>query len=634
MFVAKSRQKTIFDLEFDLPEKMSKRIKNTWAEVFLQVILPILIKAEKDFADLYCKNNGAPNVPVALLLGVLILKDIFDLTDEETLEHLEYNLLWQYALDIRFEDAHICRKTLHNFREKLLQSGWHRKIFNRLTKKIIELFGLNVGTQRLDSTHIVGNMKILGRLALFIQTIEQFLFKLKKMAEKDSEIARILKELPEQFYKRYLDREGYFGDVRNSQAPRRLQTCAQDVWDLLQIFGNNPKILELKQFQSLQRLFKEQCEVVNFEGDQVKIEAKLPSNDEEDASVCSTPPENVADQSKEPEQDPKAPTIDLKKKEDVGSDSLQSPTDPDATYGHKGKGYECQIAETCSTENPFEVITETHLNGANESDQTKTIPMIDMLEDAGLKPEELHVDAGYVSGKNIVEAEDRGTDLIGPLPGKPASEKISLEDFQFNQDGTRIEQCPNQKFPIQQGDSNDNKEHWAIFSKGDCSACPFFENCPVKGKRVRRIEWDRESQAIAKRHKECKTPEFKEKHKIRSGIEATNSELKNKHGAANLKVVGYKRIDLAMTFKALAVNVKRMILYVVAEIKRRGIDGIEISIASLVCILSSVFLIFIGFAMGKWAKSYFLLKNLIFDITSAGKSPINSFSFAFWPFKV
>ena len=38
----------------------------------------------------------------------------------------------------------------------------------------------------------------------------------------------------------------------------------------------------------------------------------------------------------------------LKAPEHVGSDSLQSPHDAEATYhGRKGKGYEVQIAETC-----------------------------------------------------------------------------------------------------------------------------------------------------------------------------------------------------------------------------------------------------------------------------------------------
>lgn len=78
MFVAQSCQKTMFDLEFALAEPMHPRLKTTWAAAFLQVIMPLQLQAEKDFADLYCKNNGTPNTPVALLLNVLILKGIFD----------------------------------------------------------------------------------------------------------------------------------------------------------------------------------------------------------------------------------------------------------------------------------------------------------------------------------------------------------------------------------------------------------------------------------------------------------------------------------------------------------------------------------------------------------------------------
>jgi hypothetical protein len=51
------------------------------------------------------------------------------------------------------------------------------------------------------------------------------------------------------------------------------------------------------------------------------------------------------------------------------SASLQSPSDPDATYGHKGEGYEVQLTETCSEENGFQVVTAVSVNGANESDQ-------------------------------------------------------------------------------------------------------------------------------------------------------------------------------------------------------------------------------------------------------------------------
>jgi len=255
------------------------------------------------------------------------------------------------------------------------------------------------------------------------------------------------------------------------------------------------------------------------------------------------------------------------------------------------------------------VITETHLNGANESDQTQTIPMIEKLDKADLKPEELQADAGYVSGKNIIDAQDRGTELIGPLPGKPASVKVSLGDFEFDEDSSHIERCPNQKSPVQQGDTEDKQAHWAVFSKADCSDCPFCDDCPVKGKRTRRIEWNREKLATAKRRKEVTTREFKEKYKIRSGIEATNSELKCKHGAANLKVRGYQRINLAMMLKSLAVNIKRMMLYVLAEFKHTDAGSAKNHFSTVICVFASLSLVFIRIARSRLPKIFSTLKD-------------------------
>ena len=41
---------------------------------------------------------------------------------------------------------------------------------------------------------------------------------------------------------------------------------------------------------------------------------------------------------------------------------LQSPHDPDVTYsGHKGKGYEVQVAETCHEENATQLITHVEV---------------------------------------------------------------------------------------------------------------------------------------------------------------------------------------------------------------------------------------------------------------------------------
>jgi hypothetical protein len=63
--------------------------------------------------------------------------------------------------------------------------------------------------------------------------------------------------------------------------------------------------------------------------------------------------------------------------------------------------------------------------------------------------------------------------------------------------------------------------------------------------------------ATATRQREQQEPAFKEDYKLRSGIESTNAEIKGRHGAGDLRVRGKSRVELAMCFKALALNVKR-----------------------------------------------------------------------------
>jgi hypothetical protein len=65
--------------------------------------------------------------------------------------------------------------------------------------------------------------------------------------------------------------------------------------------------------------------------------------------------------------------------------------------------------------------------------------------------------------------------------------------------------------------------------------------------------------AVAKRRVEQETPEFKERYKIRSGIEATNSEAKRCHGLAKLRVRRRPRVELSVRLKVLGLNIKRYV---------------------------------------------------------------------------
>ena len=68
----------------------------------------------------------------------------------------------------------------------------------------------------------------------------------------------------------------------------------------------------------------------------------------------------------------------MKDPKQVSADSLQSPHDPDVTYsGHKGKGYEVQVAETCHEENATQLITHVEVTPSSGSDTDVSVPVVD-----------------------------------------------------------------------------------------------------------------------------------------------------------------------------------------------------------------------------------------------------------------
>jgi hypothetical protein len=193
-----------------------------------------------------------------------------------------------------------------------------------------------------------------------------------------------------------------------------------------------------------------------------------------------------------------------KEAKDVESDSLQSAHDPDATYsGKKGKGYEAQVSETCVKGNAVQLITEVEVTRSCESDQKATVPVVEALGEADLKPKELVADTAFSGGENAAALAAEGVKLLAPAAstGKPEPGKVYD---------------------------------------------PPAPECPKEEKQA--VEWLRQQEA---------SPEFKERYKIRSGIESTNAELKGKHGMKKLRVRGGERVKLAVYFKALACNMKR-----------------------------------------------------------------------------
>ena len=78
---------------------------------------------------------------------------------------------------------------------------------------------------------------------------------------------------------------------------------------------------------------------------------------------------------------------------------------------------------------------------------------------------------------------------------------------------------------------------------------------------------------LERRRREQASGEFARRYAVRAGIEGTNSELKRAHGLGRLRVRGGSRVELAAYLKALACNMKRMVLALLAQRCPEPVEG-------------------------------------------------------------
>ena len=545
MYRQRHPQITLFESSYLVPAAKADRLRASWAETFRHSALPLI--DEDVFAPLYCEDNGRPNRPVQTVLGVLMLKDMYDLTDAEALERLEFDLLWHHALSLTPEEAHLCQKTLHNFRVGLMEHDLARVAFAETTDRILAALGTKVSRQRLDSTHVISNMAVLTRLGLFCETTRVFLSRLQV------EHPRLYGSVPKRLRGRYVKEDGQatgYQDARAAEGRRRLAVCARDVYRLCRRLGHTAAA-QMEEFALLQRLLEEQCEVVK---------KKQPlSRSDDDAGEGRVP-------------------VVLKEAKEVSSASLQSPHDPDATYnGRKGKGYEVQVAETCHDDNKVEIITHVEVTDACVSDAQATVPTLDALEARRLQPEELVADTTYGSGNNAVAAARRGTELISPVGGpttvtreEVADGMLTAADFEIDPRPAEPTVCPAGHFSSAQAPSGKRAQRLEVtFERSTCEACALFDRCPAKLDRAADgylLLVDLATTNLERRRRAEANGSFKERYAIRAGSEATNSELKRGHGLGDLRVRGRPRVELAVHLKALACNIKRMVRTLMSEV--------------------------------------------------------------------
>jgi len=534
MYKKTDPQQSLFGVETQLAASLRTRLQDSWAQLFRLEILPILLKSEDQFAMLY-GQTGRPNFSVARMLGLCFLQELNSMSDQQALDTFGFDTRWRYALDACDADAYLSRRSLVEFRRRLAAQDPDmtivRIIFEGISKSAIKKLGLSTSEQRVDSTHIVSNICTRGRLDLFQKTIDHFI---KSLDQK--RFSRIPKNI-QKWHQR--EPEGWFG-VGQTQRTVKLEPLAKYLNKLIAVFKNDPQITATEPYQLLVRLFKEQCEVINKSG-----------------------PNQGAGTDKK---------IKVKKKSQ--GPTLQSPYDPDASYGHKGKGYSAHITETCNNKGKCEIITDFEVHGAARSDKGKATEIVNRLASANLKPETLYADGGYPSAPSALEVVTKDIEFIAPVDRARLPEDVMGRDrFEFDQDGWVV-QCPKKHRPIDHRMRSSNNKKGsslhAIFDGDTCRACSKIEQCPVRAPNNRkrgcnprdtkgnfRIDIAPKLRLRDQMYADQQTDAWKQRYKIRSGIEATMSELKRSHALGKLRVRRSAKVGFAVACKVIACNIKR-----------------------------------------------------------------------------
>jgi hypothetical protein len=512
----------LFDPWDFLGPKRRKLMDQSWAGLFRKHILNELPVSK--LRPFFTAGFGRPTKELYSILGAIVIQQMHDLSDEQTVYQVAFNQQWHYALDITDssdQSTYLCEKTLWNFRKIMTDNNLDTHVFNRTTEKLAQVFTVDTEKQRLDSVHIKSNMRHLSRIGIFAKSIHKFLVNLKR-------------HYPEQFQQvesetadRYLSKKALacFSMVKPSDSANTLEQVSRDLFSLVQQFSADEHIRSMHSYKLLERVLQEQCTVAEVQ-------------DDKDDRVTVKPPREIK------------------------QNSLQNPSDPDAGYNsHKGKGYQVQVMETYSeATNPEEkaqqlnLITHVAVEPASAHDAHALLPAIESTQNRDLGPRQVLCDKAYGGEDNCQAAQQQGVDIISPVMGT-AEKTHGLVSFAYGDQG-EVLCCAQGHKPLKV--KKRKNRHTAVFSTEHCSVCPFLSQCNVKqGKRRYYLHYDDKARRCAQRRVHEQTDEFQDRYRWRAGIEATMSEYDRRTGVKQLRVRGLKAVRFCAVLKAVAVNIIR-----------------------------------------------------------------------------
>lgn len=511
-----SQQMSLTDSFMNLTAREQKALENSWAKIFADEIFPAI--DEERFSVLYDSSRASrPNTPVNVIIGALIIKELFDYSDDELVENLMLDLHLQYALHTTsYEEQPLSDKTLTRFRkrcyeyETLYNQDLYHDCVKDLSEKIKKLMSINGRIRRMDSMMIESNIRKLSRIELIYTCVSRLAVAIHK---EDKTV------LPQSLL-HYADPND-FNQVmyhqRSTEENDRLVQILKDADELILIC---PASLENDSaYELLIRCLSEQTVV---EGGKRKLRTKSDGG--------------------------------------MNSRMMQSPSDPEATFrskaGKEHRGYAANIEESVSQEGS--VVTDYQYEQNTHSDSSFLKEHLEKME-ATEESTCIVTDGAYYGDENTQLAADKNVELITTnLSGVPTPDIFA--DFEFSADGKKVLRCPAGHEP-QSCCRETNGKCVVSFPVEYCRDCPMKDKCnPKMHKHTASLNISRKGSNRAKAQRQMQGETYRQYCRFRNGVETIPSNLRKNYNIDKLPR-GKQRGKFFFGCKIAALNFRKLFNY-------------------------------------------------------------------------
>ncbi len=476
-----------------------------------------LFPEEDVFGEMY-EVTGRGAISPLLLALVTAFQMLEKAPDRLAAEWVVSRIDWKYALHLPLTYTGFHFTDLYAFRQRLLEHQQERLMFEQLLLKLKALGVIKGrGKMRTDSTHVLGVVERLHQLELVTESVRVALRAVERLATE-----WVAQALPASFQEAYSRRQSEYGLSETEIARKLVQAGRDGFWFLQQVEGSAPAFVrQLSEVETLRTVLKQQ-----FPG----------GPDEPPAS--------------------RRPT---------GKEVIESPHEPEVRYstkrGQGWLGYKVQVTETCNADQPH-LIVDLEPTTALENDSPQLPEIQARLKAQGTLPDEQYVDQGYMSAQHLVNSAKQGINLLG-VPPEDTQGPAGFRQTDFTIDeSTQQAVCPQGETSTiwsEKATSDPAVSQTLIRFPGQtCQQCTAFGQC-TSSSQGRSLTLHPHRQALLARRAEAQTHAFRQKMHLRSGIEATISELSRGHDFRRARYRGLAKLRLQAYFTATAVNLKRLL---------------------------------------------------------------------------